>query len=60
MAESFVKSFKRDYVYLNALNTAESVIAQLEAWFEDYNEIRPHRALRMRSPREFRRLKAAN
>jgi putative transposase len=60
MAESFVKSFKRDYVYLNELHTAETVIAQLETWFEDYNEIRPHRALRMRSPREFRRLVSAN
>ena len=55
MAEAFIKSFKRDYVYLNRLETAESVLKQLAEWFEDYNEWAPHRALRMRSPREFRR-----
>jgi len=53
MAEAFIKSFKRDYVYLSRLETAESVLNQLAEWFEDYNERAPHRALRMRSPREF-------
>ena len=53
MAESFVKSFKRDYVYLNRLETADTVITQLAAWFEDYNEHHPHRGLRMMSPREY-------
>jgi len=55
MAEAFIKSFKRDYVYLNRLETVESVLKQVAEWFEDYNERAPHRALRMRSPREFRR-----
>ena len=58
MAEAFVKSFKRDYVYVGELHDAASVLASLAAWFEDYNEIRPHRGLRMRSPREYRRLTA--
>ena len=55
MAEVFVKSFKRDYVYVNRLESAADVLRQLPSWFEDYNEVRPHRALRMKSPREFRR-----
>jgi len=58
MAEAFVKTFKRDYVYLNRLDTAESVLRQLAGWFEDYNEMHPHQGLAMRSPREFRRLTA--
>jgi transposase InsO family protein len=40
MAESFVKSFKRDYVFLHARPDALSVLGQLAAWFEDYNEVR--------------------
>jgi putative transposase len=28
-------------------------LSQLSAWFEDYNESHPHKALRMKSPREF-------
>jgi putative transposase len=54
MAEAFVKSFKRDYVYLAELHDAESVLRELAAWFEDYNEHHPHRGLGMKSPREFR------
>jgi putative transposase len=53
MAESFVKSFKRDYVFLHARPDALSVLKQLAAWFDDYNEVRPHRGLRMCSPRQF-------
>jgi pterin-4a-carbinolamine dehydratase len=39
MAEAFVKTFKRDYVYLNRLETAATVLAHLPTWFEDYNEV---------------------
>jgi putative transposase len=60
MAEVFVKSFKRDYVYLSRLESAESVMQQLPRWFEDYNEVHPHKALRMKSPREFRRAQQAS
>ena len=28
-------------------------MAELDRWFEDYNEMHPHRALGMRSPRQF-------
>ena len=55
MAEAFVKTFKRDYVYLNRLPSAAEVLAQLPAWFTDYNEIHPHKGLGMRSPREYLR-----
>lgn len=58
MAEAFVKTFKRDYVYLAELHDAESVIRALAAWFDDYNEHHPHSGLGMRSPREFRALHA--
>ena len=55
MAEAFVKTFKRDYVYVNRLPSAIEVIAQLPTWFADYNEIHPHKGLGMRSPREYLR-----
>jgi transposase InsO family protein len=56
MAEAFVKGFKRDYVYVNRLDDAPSVMRQLAAWIADYNDVHPHKALRMQSPREYRRL----
>jgi len=58
MAESFVKTFKRDYVYMNDLPDAISVMEQLSFWFEDYNENHPHRGLKMLFPREYRRKEA--
>ncbi len=42
MAESFVKAFKRDCL-------------QLEVAFTHYNEVHPHSALKMLSPRLYRR-----
>lgn len=54
MAEAFVKTFKRDYVDIHPRPNAESVMRQLPGWFDDYNETHPHKALNMRSPREFR------
>jgi len=53
MAEAFVKTFKRDHVYVNDRPDAQTVLSQHAAWFEDYNESLPHKALRMQSPREF-------
>lgn len=55
MAEAFVKTFKRDYVWLGDLSSADRVREQLAAWFEDYNENAPHKALKMKSPRQYRR-----
>jgi putative transposase len=55
MAEAFVKTFKRDYVYVNRLPSAVEVIVQLPPWFAEYNESHPHKGLGMRSPREYLR-----
>jgi putative transposase len=54
MAESFVKTMKRDYVDINTLPDAQTVLSQLHAWFDDYNRVHPHSALKYRSPDEFR------
>ena len=59
MAEAFVKTFKRDYVQFGDLEDAETVMAQLPAWMEDYNEQAPHKGLNMLSPREFLRNRMA-
>jgi transposase InsO family protein len=53
MAEAFVKTFKRDCVYVHDRPDAQTVLSQLPRWFEDYNESHPHKALRLKSPREF-------
>lgn len=58
MAESFVKTFKRDYVRVNPLPDAITALRQIARWFEDYNQNHPHSGLRMRSPREFIRAQA--
>lgn len=59
MAESFVKSFKRDYVYLDDRNNAAEVLEKLPTWFADYNQVRPHKGLKMMSPLEYRTKQAA-
>ncbi|WP_413142266.1 IS3 family transposase [Burkholderia cepacia] len=55
MAESFVKTMKRDYVAFMPKPDAASAARNLAIAFEHYNEKHPHSALRYRSPREFRR-----
>lgn len=60
MAEAFVKTFKRNYVYLNDVPDAETVMRCLPIWIEDYNCNHPHSGLKMKSPREFRSLKLAS
>jgi putative transposase len=59
MAESFVNTFRRDYVSRMDLSDATTVMAQLPAAFEHFNEVHPHSALKMKSPREFRQHQAA-
>ncbi|MDQ9306122.1 IS3 family transposase [Escherichia marmotae] len=54
MAKSFVKTFKRDYVYVNDLPDAVTVMEKLTEWMEDYNNWHPHKGLKMQSPREYR------
>ena len=55
MAEAFVKTFKRDYVERMDRCDALTVMRQLRSAFEHYNEVHPHSALKMLSPRMFRR-----
>jgi transposase InsO family protein len=55
MAESFVNTFKRDYVSRMDCRDARTVMSQLAQAFEHFNEVHPHSALKMQSPREFRR-----
>ena len=59
MAESFVNTFKRDYVARMDRRDSRTVLEQLPAAFEHFNEVHPHSSLKMRSPREFRRQQAA-
>lgn len=54
MAESFVKTIKRDYVYTSDCYDADTVLEMLPKWFADYNEIAPHSALGMLSPMTYR------
>src|SRR5262245_18727527 len=54
LAEAFVTTFKRDYVDGAELRDAETVLAQLSGWFDDYNIRAPHSALGLRSPAEYR------
>jgi putative transposase len=58
VAEAFVKTFKRDYADRMDRRDALTVLRQLDAAFEHYNEIHPHKALKMLSPRLFRRHRA--
>jgi transposase InsO family protein len=55
MAESFVNTYKRDYVSRMDLSDARTVLAQVPAAFEHFNEAHPNSSLKMKSPREFRR-----
>jgi transposase InsO family protein len=43
MAEAFVKTFKRDYVYVHDRLDAKTVMSQLDQWFEDYNGFHSHK-----------------
>lgn len=56
MAEAFVKTIKRDYVYNFDCYSADVVLKNIRKWFQDYNQNAPHSALGMKSPAEFRKL----
>jgi transposase InsO family protein len=60
MAESFVKTIKRDYVAFMPKPDAQTAVSNLAIAFEHYNEQHPHSALNYRSPREFRRAMASS
>ncbi|AJK49449.1 putative integrase catalytic region [Burkholderia plantarii] len=54
MAESFVKTMKRDYVSWMPKPDVRTAMQNLGIAFDHYNESHPHSALKYRSPREFR------
>jgi putative transposase len=54
MAESFVKTLKRDYAKLANRTDSKTVMAQLQGWFDDYNSYQPHCALGYLPPTLFR------
>ncbi len=60
LAEGFVHTFKRECVNVHELRDAESVLAQLGGWIDDYNRQAPHSALGMRSPVDYRALASAS
>lgn len=51
-----IKVVNHDYVQMHNIPGAHTVMEQLPGWFEDYNEYHPHKGLKMRSPREHRRV----
>ena len=53
MAEAFVKTFKRDYVRVSPIPDANTALALIDSWMEDYNTVHPHSRLGYRSPREY-------
>lgn len=53
MSEAFVRAFKRDYIEVNPIPDAETVLSLIKTWFEDYNNNHPHSGLRMLSPRDY-------
>ena len=59
MAESFVNTFRRDYLSRMNLSDARTVMQQLPAAFDHFNAFHPHSSLKMKSPQEFRRDQAA-
>lgn len=57
MAESFVKTMKRDYIRVMPKQNREVALRNLAIAFEHYNEKHPHSALGYRSPRKYRCLR---
>ena len=60
MAESFVKTFKRDYANLADRPDSKTVMGQLASWFDDYNSNHPHSALGYLPPKLFREKQCAS
>ena len=58
MAESLVKTIKRDYARLALHPDAKTVMQKLANWFEHYNTRHPHSALNYLPPRVFREKQA--
>lgn len=53
VSEAFAHTFKRDYVPVNPLPDAKTVMALIGKWIEDYNECHPRSGPRWKLPIEF-------
>ncbi|WP_117272912.1 IS3 family transposase [Klebsiella pneumoniae] len=60
IAESFVKTIKRDYISIMPKPDGLTAAKNLAEAFEHYNEWHPHSALGYRSPREYLRQRASD
>ncbi|WP_218713401.1 IS3-like element IS2 family transposase [Escherichia coli] len=60
IAESFMKTIKRDYISIMPKPDGLTAAKNLAEAFEHYNEWHPHSALGYRSPREYLRQRACN
>jgi putative transposase len=58
MAESLLKTIKRDYASLAFRPNASTVMQQLADWFAHYNTKHPHSALKYLPPRRLREKQA--
>jgi putative transposase len=58
IAESLVKTIKRDCARLALHPDARTVMQQLAEWFDHYNTKHPHSALNYLPPRRFREKQA--
>jgi putative transposase len=55
LVERFFGTFKRDYVYQGELESLDEIGRKLPGWIQDYNEVAPHSALKMKAPAQFYR-----
>jgi len=60
MAESFVKTMKRDFISIMPKPDGLTAVKNLAEALEHYNEWHPHSALGHRSPRECLRRRTSN
>ncbi len=58
MVERLIRSVKEQCLWLHNFASLEDTRQALAAWFEYYNEERPHQALKMKTPRQVYRLAA--
>jgi len=54
MIERFHRSLKEEEIWLNEYRTLEEARQSIGNWIEEYNQDRPHRALKNQTPREAR------
>lgn len=55
MDESFVKTMKRDHIAFMNKPDVPTALSQRAVAYEQYNDWHPHKALKYRLPREYRR-----